>query len=389
MRRRFSDHDSDYLGSPARRGLMRAGAGSLAALAAGGLFTGRVAEAKPIDSPAGVPVVDRLAVRVVTDSYHHAFEPGRTLGTLQVQRLGFAVAPKQAPRRTLQNEWGLSLHLESTRGAESRNVLFDFGYTPEALLNNLLLTGVDVSKLDALALSHGHFDHFGGMVGFLEANKGRLKGGLPFYLGSEECFCTRELNVPGEGGGFGALDRDAIRSAGLTVTFADKPSVIADHGFTTGVIARSSFERVLSPTRMNVGMQGALGCAPETLSAAKRTLSVIPDDFEHEQATAYHVKGKGLVVITSCGHRGIVNSVRAAMKIAGTDKVYAVLGGFHLAPHPVDYQKQTAAELKAINPEFLIPMHCSGETFISIVQAEMPDKFVRSSTGTRFVFNGA
>ncbi|MCU0938434.1 MAG: MBL fold metallo-hydrolase, partial [Burkholderiaceae bacterium] len=287
MRRRFTeDDDSQYLGNPARRGLMRAGAGSLAALAAGGLFAGRVAEAKPIDAPAGVPVVDRLAVRVVTDSYHHAFEPPRTLGTLQVQRLGFAVAPKQAPRRTLQNEWGLSLHLESTRGAETRNVLVDFGYTPEALLNNLLLTSVDVSKLDALALSHGHFDHFGGMVGFLDANKGKLKNGLPFYLGSEECFCTRELNVPGEGGGFGVLDRDAIRNAGLTVTFADKPSVIADHGFTTGVIARQSFERVLSPTRMTPGVQGGMGCAPEKLSEAKRTMSVIPDDFEHEQATA-------------------------------------------------------------------------------------------------------
>jgi hypothetical protein len=104
-RTRSTEDDSDYLGSPTRRGLMRAGAGSLAALAAGGLFAGRVAEAKPIDSPAGVPVVDRLAVRVVTDSYHHAFEPGRTLGALQVQRLGFAVAPRQAPRRTLQNEW--------------------------------------------------------------------------------------------------------------------------------------------------------------------------------------------------------------------------------------------------------------------------------------------
>lgn len=392
MRRRFSTthlDDSQYLGSPARRGLLRAGAGSLAALAAGGLFGGRVAQAQPINAPSGVPVVDRLAVRVVTDSYHHAFEPPRTLGTLQVQRLGFAVAPRQAPRRTLQNEWGLSLHLESTRGSETRNVLVDFGYTPEALLNNLLLTGVDVSRLDALALSHGHFDHFGGMVGFLDAHKGRLKSGLPFYLGSEECFCTRELNVPGEGGGFGVLDRDAIRTAGLTVTFADKPSVMADHGFTTGVIARASFERVLSPTRMTPGLQNGLGCAPEKLSEAKRTMSVIPDDFEHEQATAYHVKGKGLVVMTSCGHRGIVNSVRAAMKIAGTDKVYAVLGGFHLAPHTVDYQRQTAAELKAINPEFLIPMHCSGETFISIVQAEMPDKFVRSSTGTRFVFNGA
>ena len=380
-------HD-DYLASAGRRRLLRAGSGSLAALAAGGLFGGRVAVASPVEKPADVPVVDRVAIRVVTDSYHHAFEPPRTLGSLQVQRLGFAVAPRTPPRRTLQNEWGLSLHVESARGDETRQVLLDFGYTPEALLNNLLLCGIDSSKLDAVALSHGHFDHFGGMVGFLEANRGNLKAGLPFYLGSEECFCTRELNVPGEAGSFGALDRDAIRAAGLTVTFAERASVLASHGFTTGTIARGSFERVLAPTRMTVGMQGALGCTPERLPEAKRTLTAaVPDDFEHEQAIAYHLKGRGLVVMTSCGHRGIVNSVRKAMQVAGTDKVHAVLGGFHLAPHAVDYQRQTLAELKAINPDFLIPMHCSGETFVSMVHTEMPDRFVRSSTGTRFVFN--
>lgn len=379
--------DSPYLGSPQRRRLFRAGAGSVGVLAAGGVFGGRVAEAKPIESPSHVPVVDRLAIRVVTDSYHHAFEPSRTIGALQVQRLGFAVAPRTPPRRTLQSEWGLSLHVESTRGSETRQVLIDFGYTPEALLNNLLLAGVDASKFDALALSHGHYDHFGGMVGFLEANKGRLKRGLPLYLGGEECFCARELNVPGEAGSFGVLDREAIRSAGLTVTFAERPSVLADHGFTTGRIANESFERVLSPTRMSVGMQGALGCAPERLPEAKRNVTLAPDDFEHEQATAYHVKGRGLVVMTSCGHRGIVNSVRAAVRVAGTDKVHAILGGFHLAPHPLDYQRQTLDELKKFNPDFLIPMHCSGEAFISMVQADMPDRFVRSSTGTRFVFS--
>ncbi|MFP5398612.1 MAG: MBL fold metallo-hydrolase [Gammaproteobacteria bacterium] len=387
MTDRATPHD-DYLASAGRRRLLRAGSGSLAALAAGGLFGGRVAVASTVDKPADVPVVDRVAIRVVTDSYHHAFEPPRTLGSLQVQRLGFAVAPRTPPRRTLQNEWGLSLHVESARGDETRQVLLDFGYTPEALLNNLLLCGIDTSKLDAVALSHGHFDHFGGMVGFLEANRGKLKPGLPFYLGSEECFCTRELNVPGEAGSFGALDRDAIRAAGLTVTFAERASVLASHGFTTGTIARSSFERVLAPTRMTVGMQGALGCAPERLPEAKRALTTaVPDDFEHEQAIAYHLRGRGLVVMTSCGHRGIVNSVRKAMQVAGTDKVHAVLGGFHLAPHAVDYQRQTLAELKAINPDFLIPMHCSGETFVSMVHTEMPERFVRSSTGTRFVFN--
>lgn len=379
-------HHGGYLGNAVRRRLFRAGFGSLAALAAGGLFGGRVAEAKPIGSPADVPIVDRLAVRVVTDSYHHAFERSGAFGPVQVQRLGFAVAPRTPPRRTLQNEWGLSLHIESTRGAETRQVLFDFGYTPETLLNNLQLAGIDAARLDALALSHGHFDHFGGLVGFLAANKGRLKAGLPFYVGSEECFCTRELNVPGEAGSFGSLDREAIRSAGLTVTFAERPSVIADHGFSTGRIPAESFERVLSPTRMSVGVQGGLGCTPERLPEAKRNLTLVPDDFEHEQATAYHVKGRGLVVMTSCGHRGIVNSVRAAMRVAGTDRLHAVLGGFHLAPHTVEYQKQTAAELKSLNPDVVIPMHCSGEAFVAIVQNEMPERFIRSSTGTRFVF---
>lgn len=381
-----SNPEADYLGQPGRRALFRAGAGSLAMLAAGGLFGTRVAQARSLDSAAAVPVVDRLSVRVVTDSYHHAFEPSRAYGAVQVQRLGFAVAPRTPPKRTLQNEWGLALHLESARGAETRQVLVDFAYTSETLLNNMLLAGIDASKLDALALSHGHFDHFGGMAGFLLANKGRLKAGLPFYLGGEECFCSRELNVPGEGGGFGALDRQAIKDAGLTVTFAERASILADHGVTTGWIPRNSFEKVLSPTRMSVGMSGDTGCAPAGLPEAKRSVTVAPDDFEHEQATVYHVKGRGLVVMTSCGHRGIVNSVRTAMKITGIDKVHAILGGFHLAPHPVDYQRQTLAELKAINPDYLIPMHCSGETFISMVQQEMPDKFIRSSTGTRFTF---
>ena len=383
MRRSPTD---TYLAAPSRRRLLSAGTGSLALAAAGGLFGGRVAQARTLDSPAAVPVVDRLAVRVFTDSYHHAFEPARTVAGVQVQRLGFAVAPRTPPQRTLQNEWGLALHLESTRGSETRQVLVDFAYTSETLLNNLLLAGIDPAKLDALALSHGHYDHFGGMVGFLKANKGKLKTGLPFYLGGEECFCTRELNVQGDAGSFGAMDRQAIQDAGLTVTFAEKPSILADHGFTTGWIPADSFERVLAPTRMSVGMDGGLGCAPAGMPEAKRNLTKVPDDFQHEQATAFHVKGRGLVVMTSCGHRGIVNSVRTAIKVSGVTKVHAVLGGFHLAPHAPEYQRQTLSELQALNPDLLIPMHCSGETFVSMVQQAMPERFVRSSTGTRFIF---
>ena len=169
--------------------------------------------------------------------------------------------------------------------------------------------------------------------------------------------------------------------------FAEQPSVIAGQAFTTGWISTGSFERVLSPTRMKVGEQNGIGCAPDTLPEAKRTHTVIPDDFQHEQATCFNVKGKGLVVLTSCGHRGVVNSVRKAMKASGINKVHAVLGGFHLAPHPVEYQRETIAALKEINPDYLIPMHCTGEVFISLAMQEMPGKTIRSSTGTRYIFS--
>jgi 7,8-dihydropterin-6-yl-methyl-4-(beta-D-ribofuranosyl)aminobenzene 5'-phosphate synthase len=341
--------------------------------------------AEPLSGP--VPEVDRVAVRVVTDSYHHAFEPSRKTGDLEIVRYAFDLAPDRAPQRALQNEWGLALHCQSWQGTESRQVLIDFGYTPETLNNNLALLRIDPRELDALVLSHGHYDHFGGLNGFLAANPGRLKPGLPFYLGGEECFCTREAGVGASAGSFGTLDRKAIADAGLVVVFAERPAAIAGQAFTTGWIPADSFEKVLAPTRMKVGEQNGVGCAPEKLPEAKRTLTVVPDDFQHEQATCFNVKGKGLVVLTSCGHRGIVNSVRSAMKVSGVNKVHAVGGGFHLAPHPPEYQRETVMALKEINPDYLIPMHCSGEVFIAMAMQEMPGKVVRSSTGTRYIFS--
>ena len=376
-------HAGLYLGQISRRDLLRSGA-SLGVLSAALAAAPRPARAQALSG--AVPEVDALAVRVVTDSYHHAFEPSRKVNDMTVQRFAFALAKDRPPRKALQNEWGLSLHVESRRGSETREILIDFGYTPETLNNNLELLGIDPARLDALMLSHGHYDHFGGLNGFLAQHQARLKKALPFYLGGEECFCTREAGVGDSAGDFGALDRQAIATAGLSVLYADQPSVIAGHAFSTGMIARATFEKVLAPTRMKPGFANNVGCKPEALAEAKRNLTLVPDDFEHEQATCFNVKGKGLVVMTSCGHRGVVNSVRRAISLSGVNKVHAVLGGFHLAPHPPEYLRETVAALKEINPDHLIPMHCSGEAFIAIAMQEMPAKVLRSSTGTRLLF---
>jgi len=347
------------------------------------------AKTKPARAQAlagSVPEVDSLAVRVVVDSYQFAVAPGKTLDGLQIEHFGWGLHPDSPPRRTLVSEFGLSMHVESHRGTQTRNMLMDFGYTPQALVNNIELLGIEPSHLDALVLSHGHYDHFGGLVGFLQKFQPKLAPRLPFYVGGEDCFCSREWTGPPARGDFGVLDRRALKAANLSVTYAEGPSLIGDHGFTTGQIGLHSFEKLLSPTARRIGLEKGLGCYAEKLPDSERTQTRVPDQFRHEIATAFNLKGKGLVLLTSCSHRGVVNAVKEARAVSGVEKVHAVIGGFHLAPYPPEYVQQTVAALKELNIEHIIPLHCTGEPFYDLARTELPGKVLRSYTGTRFVF---
>jgi 7,8-dihydropterin-6-yl-methyl-4-(beta-D-ribofuranosyl)aminobenzene 5'-phosphate synthase len=333
-----------------------------------------------------VPEVDRVSVRVVTDSYQFAVLAGGKTGDVDVQHFGWGLSADKPPDRTLISEFGLSMHAQSAHGSETRNLLMDFGFTAGALNNNLELLGIDPTELDALVLSHGHYDHFGGLVGFLRENGGKLKPKLPLYIGGEECFCAREWVGPPVSGNFGVLDRRALERTDLTVTYAEGPSLVADHAFTTGQIDLNSFERVLSPTTMKIGFGDGVGCYPRKLPQEEQTKSIIPDKFQHELATAFNVKGRGLVILTACSHRGVVNTIKQAQAASGVAKVHAVIGGFHLAPYPEDYVQETITALKEIDVDYVVPLHCSGEVFYELAKAEMPTKLLRSYTGTRFVF---
>jgi 7,8-dihydropterin-6-yl-methyl-4-(beta-D-ribofuranosyl)aminobenzene 5'-phosphate synthase len=242
---------------------------------------------------------------------------------------------------------------------------------------------LDPASFDALVLSHGHYDHFGGMVGFLTANKGKLKKDIPFFVGGEDAFCIRR----NPGGQYGALDRKAILDAELLLMMSEGPAVIADHAFTTGRIGQTSFEKPLQPSSEIVGIFDGFGCFPEKMPAAKNTGTYITDDFDHEIGTVYLLKGKGLVVLTSCSHRGVINTVKQAQEVSGVDKVHAVIGGFHIVP-PLDddYIRQAVAAFEEIDPDILIPAHCSGDRFYDLARDVMGDKVVHSAVGTRFIF---
>jgi len=143
-----------------RRDVLCAGGAAMFSYLVAGLLGGaKPARAQVLSTP--VPEVDRLAVRVVTDSYQLAIAPNMKIGDVDVQRIGMPPAGK-----ALLGEFGLSMHLESQRGSETRSMLLDFGFTPQTLNNNLGMLGIAPENIDALILSHGHYDHFGGLVGF-------------------------------------------------------------------------------------------------------------------------------------------------------------------------------------------------------------------------------
>ena len=143
--------------------------------------------------------------------------------------------------------------------------------------------------------------------------------------------------------------------------------------------------------RVEVGIKDGLGCDANNYKYHHFTADELagkpePDQHWHEHATCFRLGDRGLVVITSCGHAGIINTLRRVQEVTGVDKIYALVGGFHLAPASQAYLDAIMAELKTFDIDHLIPMHCSGSNFLETAKREMPEKLVLCTTGSRFTF---
>jgi 7,8-dihydropterin-6-yl-methyl-4-(beta-D-ribofuranosyl)aminobenzene 5'-phosphate synthase len=374
--------------SPGRRGFLQGSAALGGSLLMCSIPLDQSAHAAParIDPPA----IDQLTVREITDNTHDIFLSGAKFPGLAVQRTGFPAAPQG---RTLESEWGLALHLESRKGQETRRYLLDFGFTPNVYANNLELLKIDIAEVDALIISHGHYDHVGGLMGFLEAQRAGMRKDLRLYAGGEDDFCHRYLRAPD--GSFTELgtplDRRRLRALNVEPVLSEAPIIIEGHAFTTGVVPRDSLEHVLPNTWVRHGAQDGLGCDTNAyidhhFTADELAGKPVPDQHWHEHATCFRLGDRGLVVLSSCGHAGIINTLRRAQQVTGIDKIYALVGGFHLAPAPDAYLRQVMAELKRFDLEHVLPMHCSGVNFVELAKQEMPEKLVLCATGSSFTF---
>ncbi len=325
-------------------------------------------------TPFTAPVVDSLSIRVVVDSHYERFLPKAMHPLVAIEHTGEIPGRQMS---ALAGEWGLSLHLESVSAGARAQYLLDFGYTPEVLNRNLDLLGIDPGKINGLVLSHGHRDHYGGLAGFVGQHRTRMRDDLSLYVGGETIF--REKWLPGppnrEPVSWGALDRTALTAQKVMPVCCATPHAL-EGPFTTGCIERTSFEKVTGGTKVRY----------EHYSDKELAGQLVQDEHADEQGTCYIVNGRGLVVISSCGHTGIVNTVRTAMKVANVPKLHAVIGGFHLGMAPPEYIQHTVDALADLDPDVIIPMHCSGAPFIDAMRRRLPDRVVANNLGSRFTF---
>jgi 7,8-dihydropterin-6-yl-methyl-4-(beta-D-ribofuranosyl)aminobenzene 5'-phosphate synthase len=253
------------------------------------------------------------------------------------------------------------------KNGQEHRVLFDTGATPDGVVGNMGRMELAPGDVEAIVLSHGHSDHTTGMDGLARA-LGRTN--LPVLI-HPEFWNRRRLAFPGrEPFELPTTSKGALEGAGFEVVEDVKPSFLLDGSvLITGEVDRTtSFERGMPEQQAFKGGEWV----PDPL---------ILDD----QALLVCVRGKGLVILTGCGHSGIVNVVRHARKLTGVSEVYAVIGGFHLGgPAFEPIIPETVEALAAFDPGVLVPSHCTGYKAMHALHARLPAAFHQSSVLTTF-----
>ncbi|WP_436536012.1 MBL fold metallo-hydrolase [Actinoplanes sp. HUAS TT8] len=325
----------------------------------------------PAVDPIALEPVDEVVITTLVDNVYD----GLLVNDGAVVRAPIAAGTARAPQFEsgstnvgLVAEHGFSALVTVRRAGHSTSVLFDTALSPEAMMTNADRLGIDLSTVQTVVLSHGHFDHAGGLAG-LAGRKGTRA--LPMIV-HPLVWTRRRLNVPGTDiGDLPTLSKRALVYEGFEVIERRQPSLLLDRSvLITGEVDRTTdFENGMpSAHEQWVGP----GWEPDPL---------VLDD----QALVVNLRGQGLVVLTGCGHSGAVNIVRHAQRLTGVTRLHALVGGLHLSGsffQPVI--GPTVDALRALEPTLLAPAHCTGWRAQQTLAAALPGSWVPGSSGSSY-----
>ncbi|MFZ2471283.1 MAG: MBL fold metallo-hydrolase [Methanothrix sp.] len=278
-----------------------------------------------------------------------------------LQDLRLSVVVENSASLSNSSVWaqhGLSVFLELDYGQERIRLLWDTGASSEVMLHNADTLDLDLSRLDLICLSHGHYDHTGGLMGILQRRKDRV-----CIVAHPDIFAPKLKARPALKFIGPPFSRTEAEAAGAIMLECRGQVAIAPGVMTTGEVARQeTFEKADGFWTVKDGQY----CKDE-----------IPDD----QALAVNMPGKGLIVITGCAHSGIINTIRYAQKITGVEKLYAVIGGFHLMDADKERIDATAKALHELDPAFVRPGHCTGQKAVCRLQKSLGERCLPLAVG--------
>ena len=263
---------------------------------------------------------------------------------------------------------GLSLLIRIHNDNESFTILFDTGPDDGLVVENAMRMGLDLCEVDAIVLSHGHFDHYGGTLSVLKAIG---KNNLPVYVHPElflpRAFAKGELIKVSYN-----LTVDEVEAhGGKVIESKDPTKLFNDAILITGEVPRHTPYETGHPSEHRL----------------KNNAWVSSPDIIDERCLVFNLKNKGICIFTGCGHTGVVNASNHAMTLLNTDKVHLIMGGFHLAgPAFVDRIAPTVSDLKEINPNYIVTGHCTGRQAQTDLTAAFSDKHIPYGVGTVFKF---
>ncbi len=257
-------------------------------------------------------------------------------------------------------EYGLSLFIE----ADGKRILFDTGLSFSAY-HNAQIMGIDLTKVDCIVLSHGHLDHTGGLGGMLR-RIGKETEVIAHPDVFEARYTLRDGQTQEKSIGM-PCSKEELENRGAIFKLSKSPVFITPDIMTTGEIPMlTEYEQVESNLHIRDGE------------------SFVPDKIADDLSLIINTES-GLVIITGCGHRGIVNIIRQAQKLAGKDSVYSVIGGIHLYRANDERIQKTIMEFKAGGVKKLGVCHCTGFYAMAKIAGAFPEEFFLNNAGSRFV----